>query len=273
MSMAPSNPQATPLSAPALLRLLAEGAKDLRGTGFYGVVYGVVFVLMGYAISEVYRHVWQMTMGLTAAFFLMGPFVCCGIYELSRQRDRGEPVNFRVTLTCWSRNWKSIAFFAAILTFFMIVWARVSVVLFALFATHNYPELSDMIRQILSVNNLVFMLVWSAVGCVFASLVFAMSVVSMPLMLDRDADTMESIAASAVALWNNPAAMLVWALSITVLIGCSLVFFPPLLALTAPLVGHTTWKVYKVLVPATLPFAAPAPDDEPGAGERALSDQ
>lgn len=133
----------------------------------------------------------------------------------------------------------------------MIVWARVSVVLFALFGKHNYPDLTDMINKIISMENLAFLGAWAAVGCVFASLVFAMSVVSMPMMLDQEADTIEAVVASAKALWNNPGAMLVWAISITLLIGASLIFFLPLLALTAPLVGHTTWKVYKSLVPAT----------------------
>ena len=81
------------------------------------------------------------------------------------------------------------------------------------------------------------------------------------MMLDRDADTMEAIGASAITLWNNTAAMLVWALAITVLIGISLVFFLPSLALTATLVGHTTWKVYKALVPENMPSLFSEPDD------------
>jgi uncharacterized membrane protein len=241
-----------PMSPLAPLRLLAEGVIDMRSTGFTGVAYGLVFVLMGYAITEVYQHVWQMTMGLTAAFFLMGPFICCGVYDLSRQKEVDGRASLWASMTCWLRNWKSIAFFAAILTFFMIVWARVSVVLFALFGKHNYPELTDMINKILSMDNLSFLAVWGVVGFVFASLVFAISVVSMPMMLDRSADTIEAMVASAKALWQNPGAMLVWAILITVLIGASLLFFLPLLALTAPLVGHATWKVYKQLIPASM---------------------
>jgi uncharacterized membrane protein len=239
----------TPLPPSAIVRLLAEGAKDMLATRFYGVFYGIVFVLMGYAIRVMYQHVWQLPMGLTAAFFLMGPFVCCGIYDLSRQKDLGAPIDLGASLGCWLRNWKAIAFFAAILTFFMIVWMRVSVVIFALFATHNYPQLTDMVRKIISMDNVEFLVVWAAVGFVFASLVFAMSVVSMPMMLDRGADTIESIAASAVILWKNPGAMFVWATAIVVLIGFSLIFFLPLLALTVPLVGHTTWRVYQSLQP------------------------
>ena len=135
----------------------------------------------------------------------------------------------------------------------MIVWARVSVVLFALLATHDYPNLNNMINKIMSADNLPFLLVWGLVGFVFSSIVFAISVVSMPMMLDRSSDTIEAIATSAVTLWSNQAAMFTWAILITLLIGLSLVFFLPALALTAPLVGHTTWKVYKTFVPEHSP--------------------
>lgn len=239
----------SPLPASAVLGFLAQGWKEMQETKFRGVFYGAIFVLMGYAIYGVYQNLWQMTMGLTAGFFLLGPFLCCGIYDLSRQRSRGYVPNIVASTMSWSRNWKAIAFFAAILTFFMIVWARVSVVLFALFGAHNYPNLQDMITKIVSFENIEFLVVWAGVGFVFASLVFAISVVSMPMMLDRGSDTMESIGTSAKVLWSNPLAMLAWALVIAVLIGASLLLFLPLLAITAPLVGHTTWRIYKALVP------------------------
>lgn len=247
MSAVMEQPQQLP--ATAAFGLLAQGWREMRETQFKGVVYGVIFVLMGYAIQTVYQHLWQMTMGLTAGFFLVGPFLCCGIYDISRQKERGYKINVSASTMSWFRNWKSIAFFAAILTFFMIVWARVSVVLFALFGAHNYPDLKDMISKIISLDNIEFLLVWSGVGFVFASLVFAISVVSMPMLLDRGSDTMESIGTSAKALWANPTAMLVWAICIVVIIGASLAIFLPLLAITAPLIGHTTWRLYKTLVP------------------------
>ncbi len=247
MSSAVLSPQPLPISA--AFSFLAAGFKDLSATGYRSVVYGVIFVIMGYAIRLVYDNLWQMTMGLSAGFFLLGPFLCCGIYDISRQHDRGYKPNVSASTMSWSRNWKSIAFFAAILTFFMIVWARVSVVLFALFGAHNYPDLRQMIEKIVSFENLEFLIVWSGVGFVFASLVFAISVISMPMLLDRGTDTMESIFASAKALWSNPGAMFVWALSIAIIIGVSLVVFLPLLAITAPLIGHATWHAYKRLAP------------------------
>ena len=113
MASTPVNLGASALPPTAIFGLLADGAKEIRNTGFTGLVYGVIFVAMGYAIATVYQHLWQMTMGLTAGFFLLGPFLCCGIYDLSRQKERGYKPNVSASTMSWSRNWKSIAFFAA----------------------------------------------------------------------------------------------------------------------------------------------------------------
>jgi uncharacterized membrane protein len=122
------------------------------------------------------------------------------------------------------------------------------VVIFALFASHDYPTLQSMLAQNVSVENLEFLLVWAGVGFVFASIVFSVSVVSVPLLLDREADTIMAVFVSIRALWANPGTCLIWGLCIVVLIGGSLVLFMPLLIITAPWVGHTTWMAYKAMV-------------------------
>jgi uncharacterized membrane protein len=257
-SPAPARPVAPPVNeavAPmAPFEWLARGWDDLRATRFRGLFYGLLFALMGSAIDAVYRTQWQLTMGLTAGFFLLGPFVCTGLYELSRQRERGEPPSLAKSLVCWRRNLGAIAFFAAILTFAMIVWARVSVVLFALTSTTEFPTMRGMLGQIVSPDNLEFLALWAAVGFVFASLVFAISVVSVPLMLDRRIDTMMAVFSSVRALGTHPGPVYLWALVIVVLIGASLALWFGLLIVTAPLVGHATWHAYRALIrPPTAP--------------------
>jgi uncharacterized membrane protein len=122
------------------------------------------------------------------------------------------------------------------------------VVLFALFANHDYPNLQNMLSQIMSPQNLEFIFMWTGVGAAFATLAFAISVVSIPMLLDREADTMEAIFNSLTALWENQWACLVWAAFVVTLIGFSLSVFKPLLILTAPWVGHSTWKAYQDLL-------------------------
>jgi len=239
-------PRAVDAGAP--LRWLARGWGDFRATGFRGAWYGAVFALMGTLVSLVYATKWQLTMGLTAGFFLVGPFVCTGIYELSRQRERGERLSLPASLTCWRRNLGGIAFFSAILTFAMIVWARVSVVIFALFSTTDFPTVQGMVRQIVDLSNIEFLMVWAGVGFVFATLVFSISVVAIPLMLDRGTDTMMAIFASVRALFANPGPVYLWAALIVLLIGASLVLWFGLLIVTAPLIGHATWHAYRELL-------------------------
>ena len=246
----PLAPAARRISAREPFRWLGLGWQDLRATGGRGLVYGAVFVLMGTLIGVVYETRWQLTMGLTAGFLLMGPFVCVGIQELSRQRARGEAISLAGSLVCWRRNLGAIAFFAAILTFAMIVWARVSVVIFALFSTTDFPDLKGVVMQIVRLSNLEFLVVWFAAGLVFATLVFAISVVSMPLMLDRRTDTLVAIFASVRALAANPWPMLVWAVLIVLLIGIGLVGSLGLLVLASPLVGHASWHAYRALLEA-----------------------
>jgi uncharacterized membrane protein len=235
-----------PLGAP--LQWLALGWRDLVATRFRGVFYGLVFAVMGAAILTIYETQWQLTMGLTAGFFLIGPFVCTGLYELSRQRELGQPASLKDSLICWKRNIGALGFYAAILTFLMVVWARVSVVLFALASTTEFPTMRSMITQIVSPTNIEFLVLWSVVGFVFASMVFAISVVSVPLMLDRRADTMMAIFSSARALATHPGPVYLWALLIVGLIGASMLLWFGLLLITAPLIGHATWHAYRALI-------------------------
>ena len=244
----PNPPAARQVGMDAPLRWLALGWQDMRATRFRGVYYGLTFVLMGFAVSAIYATRWQLTMGLVAGFFLMGPFICTGIYELSRQRERGERIDLAASMFCWTRNPGAIAFFAAILTFAMIVWARVSVVLFALFASAEFPTLKGVLAHIFSLENPEFLFVWLGAGFVFASIVFAISVVSVPLLLDRNTDTMMAIFASVRALFVNAGPLYLWAFLIVAIIGASLLSgFLPLL-LTAPLIGHATWHAYRDLL-------------------------
>jgi uncharacterized membrane protein len=235
-----------PLAAP--LQWLAAGWRDFVATRFRGAFYGLVFAAMGAAIMLIYKTQWQLTMGLVAGFFLLGPFVCAGLYELSRQREKGEAPDLVASMLCWKRNIGGIGFFAAILTFLMIVWARVSVVLFALASTTEFPTMRSMVAQIVSPTNIEFLVLWTAVGFVFASLVFAISVVSVPLMLDRRSDTMMSIFSSARALATNPGPVYLWALLIVAILGISLILGFGLLIVTAPVVGHATWHAYRALI-------------------------
>ena len=247
-SDAPKLPRINKISPGDPVNWLKAGWEDFKNTGYRGAFYGGLFFLMGYAIVRVYATRWQLTMGLISGFFLMGPFICTGLYELSRQLHRGESVSLSDSMVCWRRNLGAIAFFAVILTFAMIVWARVSVILFALFSTTSFPTLKGVLLSIFSLDNAAFVFAWLGVGFLFASIVYAIGVVAVPMMLDRKDDTLTAVFTSVRTILNNPVPMYLWAALVVIIIGASLLlgFFP--LVVTAPVVGHATWHAYRQLV-------------------------
>lgn len=244
----PPMPRVNSLDAKAPLTWLSQGWKDLVNTRFRGLFYGLVFVFMGYAIVWVYATKWQLTMGLIGGFFIMGPFLCTGLYDLSRQYERSGSASLISSFTCWTRNPGSIAFFALVLTFVMIVWARVSLIVFALSSNISFPTLQGVLKMIFSFENPQFLLLWLGVGFIFASIAFAVGVIAVPMMLDRKADTFMAIFTSVRSVHANPKALYFWAFLVVLIIGVSLLAgFVPLL-LTAPLIGHATWHAYRDLL-------------------------
>lgn len=232
----------------APLRWLRAGGRDLRRAPAASLFYGAAFALMGWLIYAVFRNAYEYAYGLTAGFLLVGPFLATGLYDISRRLQRGEPARLRDTLAAWRANAGGFGLFAIVLTVIMLVWSRASLITFALFFSDGMPQLDRFLARVLSLEHWDFVLTWFAVGGVFALIVFAVSVVSVPMMLDRGTDTVVAALTSVRALLENPAPLLFWAALIVLLIGAGFATLFLGLALTAPLVGHATWHAYRDLV-------------------------
>jgi uncharacterized membrane protein len=232
----------------APFRWVARGFSDLKSNPTASLFYGFCFAGMGLFVTFVFEHAYQYTSAATTGFLLLAPFFAMGLYELSRRRLLGLPAELAPTLTVWRRNAGNIAVFAAVLTVIFLIWARASLVIFAIFYTQEIPNLSGFLGQVLTLENIDFLAVYFAVGMVFATLVFAVSVVSIPLMLDRNQDAVTSMIASIRALSLNPGPLLLWALLIVALTLLGFLSFHLGLVITMPIVGHATWHAYRDLV-------------------------
>jgi uncharacterized membrane protein len=235
-----------PVSAP--FEWLARGWSDLRRAPAASLFYGLVFALMGWLIHVVFRHMVELTSSLTAGFLLLGPFLATGLYDISRSLERGQPPRFASTLTAWRANLGAFSLYALILTIIMLVWARASLVTFALFFSTGMPTLQGFIGQIVSIEHLDFLLTYFAVGALFAAIVFAVSVVSVPMMLDRGTDTVVAALTSVRALLANFGPLTFWALLIVVIVGLGFATLFVGLVVAVPLIGHATWHAYRDLV-------------------------
>lgn len=227
---------------------LALGWSDLRASPGASLFYGTAFALMGWLIHLVFRHMVELTSALTAGFLLLGPFLATGLYDISRRRQRGEPLRLRRTLTAWRANLGAFSLFALGLTVIMLVWARASLVTFALFFSTGMPTLENFFGQVVSADHLDFLVTYFAVGALFAAIVFAVSVVSVPMMLDRGTDTVVAALTSVRALFHNPGPLLLWAALIVLIVGVGFATLFVGLVIAVPLIGHATWHAYQALV-------------------------
>lgn len=230
------------------LHWIVRAAGDLRAAPAASLFYGAAFAAMGWAIHFVFRHAYEYVSALAAGFLLLGPFLCTGLYDISRRIERGTTPALAPTLTAWRANLGAFSLFALILTVVMLVWARASLVTFALFFSSGMPSLSGFMDRILNAEHWDFVLTWFAVGAVFATIVYAISVVSVPMMLDRGTDAVVAAITSVRALLANPGPLAVWAGLIVLLIGAGFATAFIGLIVTAPLVGHATWHAYRDIV-------------------------
>ncbi len=255
----PQHPAAPPSFLPPIRTVasarpwvwLAAGWRDMRAapmiSGFYGVLVVVSsFVLVAGLVMLTLPY---LVLPMAAGFMLLGPILAVGLYETSRLLERGERVTPLAVLAAYRRNAMQIANIGVVLMLAMLAWIRIASLIFALFYSSAPPALDQVIGSLFfSVEAIPFLLTGAIVGAIFAATVFAISVVSLPMLLDRDTDVFTAIATSVAVVRRNPRVMLVWAGLITLITAAGFATAFIGLALAFPLIGHATWHCYRDLV-------------------------
>lgn len=233
-------------------RWLALGWRDLRRAPGIGLFYGGCFAAMGWLLLKMFEHAPAWTLALSAGFLLVGPFLCVGLYDVSRRLERGEQPDFGDSLTAWDTKIGTMAIFGAVLLVLEMVWARASLVVFAL-SFDGMPDFRGSLLALVDPRNLGFIVAYAGVGGVFAALIYAMSVVSIPMILDRQTDAITSALTSIRLCLAQPGVMLLWALLITLLVVAAML--PGFLGLlvVGPVLGHATWHAYRAAVASQAP--------------------
>lgn len=238
-----------PLSPAHIVRWLRLAAADLRRAPTDGLFYGAVFVLMGYSLVLYFNSAPQVVLTLATLFLLVGPFLAIGIYDVARQiEDRGahEPISLRHSLVAWRENVQGFSLYAALLAILVFSWFRVSLLIFALFFDYAaLPSMGQLLTQVLLPQNLGFLLVYMGSGFLFALLAFAASAFAVPMMLDKDIDTITAMLSSMQAVQKNLMTMVLWAAMIVGLTIIGLATYFVGLLLVMPLIGFASWHAYR----------------------------
>jgi uncharacterized membrane protein len=237
---------------------LAAGWRDLVRAPSVSLAFGVVFAAAGYAIT---LGLWladlvYLVLPLASGFVIMGPVLAIGLYEISRRQASGEPVSLAVALSYFQRNPRQIAVMSFILLLLLLTWVRLAAMIFMLYWGLEPPSFEDLVvNTFLRPESLPFLVLGTAAGAVFAAIAYAISVVSIPMLLDQpQVDVITAIVTSVRVVRENPKPMLFWAVLIAGFVGAGLITLYLGLIVTLPLIGHATWHAYKDLV--ILPEAA-----------------
>ena len=229
------------------LRWLLLGWRDFVRAPAIGLFYGACFMVMGWALLEVYEQAPAYTMALSAGFLLMGPFLCLGLYRVSQRLEKGEKPDFGDSLLAWDTRTGQLAIFGFVLLVLEMLWGRATLVVFAV-SFDGMPDFKGSLLALLEPENLPFVAAWAAVGAVFASLIYAVSVVSMPMILHRRTDAVTAGLTSLRLVLTQTAVMLWWGLLITLLVGLALLPWFAGLLLVGPVIGHASWHAYRSAV-------------------------
>jgi uncharacterized membrane protein len=235
-----------PLVAP--LRWLQQGWRDFWRCPHIGLFYGLAFFGMGHALWAVLRDHPAYVLALSAGFLLMGPFLCLGLYHASRCLEAGAVPQLGASLRVGWPTRGAMGLFAGVLLVLELLWGRASLVVFAL-TFNTLPSGQDTLTQLLNPDNLGFIATYLAVGGVFAGLIFAVSVIAIPMILDRQVDAISAGLTSIRACLHNPGTLLFWGACIAVLVGLSMAPYFLGLIVVGPVIGHATWHAYRAIVP------------------------
>ena len=226
-------------------RWLASGLKDLRQNPGIALFYGLCFWGMAQLLGLVFKHKPEYVLSWVSGCLLVGPFLAMGLYEVSRKRERGELPDMVSSLMCWDQHIRSMALLVLVLLVLELLWGRASLVVFAVFFNTGMPSTTGVIEAVFNPQNLEFLLVYLAVGGVFAALVYGLSVVSIPMILDRDTDAISAVLTSMRVVFSHPGVMLLWGLLLSVLVLAALWPWALGIILVGPWLGHASWHAYR----------------------------
>lgn len=226
---------------------LAAGWADFRAYPQFGLFFASVFVISGLVLGYVLFAYGQLTwlIPAVAGFPILAPFTAVGLYEVSRRREAGLPMSWPGILGALrGRGDEQILSMGVIVFVAFGFWVIVAHLVFAVFLAEAGAG-SESLAFLVTELGIAMLLVGSAIGAVMAYAFYAITVMSLPMLVDRNVDFLTAIIASLKAMQANRKVLFVWAVVIAATLFVSMI--PALLGMfvVLPVLGHATWHLYR----------------------------
>ena len=240
---------------------LRLGVDDFRAAPKYSLLFGAVYAAGGLLMVAMMTRLGlgYLVYPMIAGFVLIGPFVATGLYEISRRRELGLPIDASIFSVLWKQGGREMGWMSFAAFFMMTIWLYQVRLLIALFlGYHAFTTFGEFMQVVLTTpEGWTFLAVGHLVGAALATMLFSLTVISFPLLLDRDVDFITAMIASVQSVMKNPLVMLVWAIVIVALLLIGIAPFFMGLLVILPILGHASWHLYRRVI-APLDGSGPA---------------
>jgi uncharacterized membrane protein len=240
-------PPVRELGPGAIGRWLRLGWRDFRRAGWPSLMHGLIVAGMSLVIIEIALLFWPLLPGAVSGFLVVGPILATGLYALSQRLESGQPSSRYDVFWAWRNGTRCLFRFGLLLVRVATAWVLLSVALFHFFVKVEIDSALDFLRYVFQQDDGVFLL-WTILAGLVAAVVFAVTVVSVPLLVDRNVTTPQALATSVRAVAANPVTMAAWALFILLATGFSVATFMIGFVVLYPVLGHASWHAYRDVV-------------------------
>lgn len=232
-------------------KALRLGLQDFRRKPLMGLFFAAIYVVGGwllYLFLFVTDQIW-LAIPITVGFPLMGPFLAVGLYEVSRRLEAGQ-TEWRlaeILSVIWRQRARQLPSMAWVVIVYFLFWSFFAHMLFALFLGPSaLTNVTSSYAYLLEPEGLKMLLIGTAFGAAFAFVLFVLTAVSLPLLLDREVDFVTAMITSVSVVKQNLAVMLVWGVVIAGLTFAAMLPGFLGLFLVLPILGHASWHLYRL---------------------------
>jgi len=248
VAIAPREPPPIRKTSPAsVLRWIRLGWHDLRRAGWPSLLHGLIITIASLVIVEIAVLFWPLLPGAVSGFLFVGPILSTGLFAISNRLEADAQPRTKDAVDAWRRGSRCLFRLGLLLVVVATLWVGITKLVFLFFVDAEVESPLDFLRYVVVQGNDTF-IEWTVLAGLVIALVFSLTAVSVPLLVDRDVSAKLAMVTSLRTVSENPITMFLWALFLLLATMLSVATFMLGFLILYPLMGHASWHVYRDLV-------------------------